>query len=113
MNRIKINSQLYRNMKPVTFHCFTKKQDIELFLPDFLGEFIAFGYNVDQDQFWAKKQCKNGPIYINIGVINLGHCYSNIQIKAHYGNQKDIEKVIKQMYNKIMEYSEVLDEMTV
>ncbi len=113
MKSIKLNYQLYRNMKPVAFYCFTKKQDIELFLPDFLGEFIAFGYNVDDDQFWAKKQCKNGPIYINIGVINLGHCYSNVQIKTNYGNQKDVEIVIKQLYDKIMEYSEVFDEMTV
>ena len=112
MNRIKINSQLYRNMKPVTFHCFTKKQDIELFLPDFLGEFIAFGYNVEQDQFWAKKQCKNGPIYINISIINLGYCDSKVQVKTLYGNQKDVEKEIKQLYDKIIEYTKIIDEIS-
>lgn len=111
MNSIKLNANLYKNIKPVSFHCFIKKQDIELFLPDFLGEFVAFGYNVDEDQFWAKKQCKNGLIYISISVINLGHCYSNIKIKTFYGNQREVEKEIKQLYNKIMEYSEILDEM--
>ena len=89
-------------MKPVAFHCFTKKQDIELFLPDFLRGFVAFGYTVDEDLFWAKKQCKNGPIYINISVINLGYCYSNIQIKTLYGNQKDVEKEVKQLMSILL-----------
>jgi hypothetical protein len=113
MNITKLNYQLYRNMKPVLFHCFSKKQDIEKLLPEFLRGFYAYGYNVDEDQFLVKKQCKNGPIYISISVINLGHCYSNVKIKTFYGNQKDIEKEIKQLHNKIMEYSELLDEIDV
>jgi hypothetical protein len=112
MINLRLNAHLYRNMKPVAFHCFTKKQDIELFLPDFLRGFVAFGYSVDEDIFWAKKQCKNGPIHINISVINLGYCDSRVQIKTLYGTQKDIEKEIKHLYDKIMEYSKVLDEIT-
>ena len=112
MINIKTYIHLYRNLKPVAFHCFTGKQDIELFLPDFLRGFIAFGYTVDEDTFWAKKQCRNGPIYINISVINLGYSDSKIQIKTLYGNQNDVEKEIKQLYNKIMEYSKVLDEIS-
>ena len=111
MINIKTYVHLYRNIKPVAFHCFAGKQDIELFLPDFLRGFMAFGYTVDEDMFWAKKQCKHGPIYISISVINLGYSDSKVQIKTLYGNQTDVEKEIKQLYNKIIEYSKVLDEM--
>ena len=112
MINLKKCSHLYRNMKPVAFHCFTKKQDIELFLPDLLRGFNAFGYTVDEDMFWAKKQCKNGPIYISISVINVGFCDSNVKFETLYGNQKDVENEIKQIYDKIIEYSKVLDEMS-
>ena len=112
MINIKTYAHLYRNLKPVVFHCFTGKQDIELFLPDFLRGFVAFGYTVNEDIFWAKKQCKNGPIYININIINLGYCDSKVQVKTLYGNQKDVEKEIKQLYDKIIEYTKIIDEIS-
>ena len=111
MINLKTCSHLYRNIKPIAFHCFTKKQDIELFLPDFLRGFNAFGYTVDEDMFWAKKQCKNGLIYISISVMNLGCCDSKVQIKTLYGNQMDVEKEIKKLYDKIIEYTKIIDEM--
>jgi hypothetical protein len=111
MINIKKNLHLFLNLKPIVFHCFTSKCDIELFLPDFLKGFSAFGYNVIEDTFWAKKQCKSGPIYININIFNLGFCDSNVQIKTLYGNQKDVEVEVKKIYDKIKEYSAILHEI--
>jgi hypothetical protein len=111
MINLKNYSQMCLNVRPIAFHCFTKKQDIELFLPDFLRSFIAFGYNVDEDIFWAKKKCKYGLIYINISINYLGYCDSNVQIKTLYGNQKDVENEVKILYNNILEYSKILDEL--
>ena len=96
--------------KPINFRCFTRKQDIELFLPDFLRGYNVFGYNKNEDTFWAKKQCKNSYIYISINILKLSIRESNVEIITLCGFKTDVEKEVKIIYDKIIEYSNILED---
>lgn len=110
MNITKELMRYHTHINPIQFHCFANKQDIELFIPEFFESFNVFGYTKNEDTYWAKKQCKTSNIFITIEILNLGIRDSDIKIKTIFGDKPDIEKEIKQIYSKIIEYSNILDE---
>lgn len=69
------------------------------------GKFNVFGYNTQENEFWAKKKLENNYLlHFTISINSYDYNYSNVTIKLVVGDDIEFKKIVTLIKNAIKIY---------
>jgi hypothetical protein len=84
--------QVQRIIPPLSFIAYESADKIRDKLPDTFRKIgaKAFGFNIDNDEYWIKTKTIHAFIYIK----NYGFKYTEVQINFYSGTNLDVQQLI-------------------